>query len=385
MRAAPRFTHADRLRALAESQRRYAARGVTAVYEGHGIAPEVLAVYREARERGQLRLRAWLAVSPTWDAAEARDAIRRSWPRGRAAAASATTACASAGSVCTAAATPRSRASSTRASPTRAGRASSSRRTSPTAYREQCELAAAARAPREHHRHALPAAGARTSGRRSPRAARSRRLRWVLVHLHVATPDGPRAHPAARRRRHDQPDQLPLALGSARRPSARGSARDDDPAPEPGAARHPVRHRHRQQARRPVARVPGRGGAARHEPPAPMLGASRAAHARAGPARPHRGRRVARLRRARARRARARAASPTSRAFDAGPARDAAGRRSSRCAAGSPWSGGEVVHGGRLAGKRGSHRASQGFLHEEAEGIGRVVAEGPRSTNPNAR
>jgi predicted amidohydrolase YtcJ len=40
---------------------------VTAVYEGHGIAPEVLAVYREARERGTLRLRATLAVSPTWD------------------------------------------------------------------------------------------------------------------------------------------------------------------------------------------------------------------------------------------------------------------------------------------------------------------------------
>ncbi len=67
MREAPRFTRADRLRALVASQRAYAARGVTAVYEGHGIAPEVLAVYREAHERGALRLRATLAVSPTWD------------------------------------------------------------------------------------------------------------------------------------------------------------------------------------------------------------------------------------------------------------------------------------------------------------------------------
>jgi predicted amidohydrolase YtcJ len=67
MRAAPRFGHADRLRALAESQRRYAARGVTAVYEGHGVAPEVLRVYREAHERGQLALRCTLALSPTWD------------------------------------------------------------------------------------------------------------------------------------------------------------------------------------------------------------------------------------------------------------------------------------------------------------------------------
>jgi predicted amidohydrolase YtcJ len=67
MRDAPRFTHAERLAAIDESQRRYAARGVTSVYEGHGIAPEVLAVYREAHERGRLRLRATLALSPTWD------------------------------------------------------------------------------------------------------------------------------------------------------------------------------------------------------------------------------------------------------------------------------------------------------------------------------
>lgn len=70
MRAVPRFTAGDRLRALAESQRRYAARGVTAVYEGHGVAPEVLSVYREAHQRGQLRLRCLLALSPTWDTLE---------------------------------------------------------------------------------------------------------------------------------------------------------------------------------------------------------------------------------------------------------------------------------------------------------------------------
>jgi predicted amidohydrolase YtcJ len=63
----PRFTHADRVRALVDSQRRYAARGVTAVYEGHGVAPEILRVYREAHERGDLVLRATLALSPTWD------------------------------------------------------------------------------------------------------------------------------------------------------------------------------------------------------------------------------------------------------------------------------------------------------------------------------
>ncbi len=85
MRTAPRFTHADRLTALADSQRRYAARGVTAFYEGHGVAPELLSVYREAHERGLLRLRAFLTVSPTWDAADAGRAIPEvaAWAGGR--------------------------------------------------------------------------------------------------------------------------------------------------------------------------------------------------------------------------------------------------------------------------------------------------------------
>jgi predicted amidohydrolase YtcJ len=86
MRDVPRFRHEDRVRALAVSQRRYAARGVTAVYEGHGVAPEVLRVYREARAGDALALRCTLAVSPTWDGvAEARRAIpdMAAWAGGR--------------------------------------------------------------------------------------------------------------------------------------------------------------------------------------------------------------------------------------------------------------------------------------------------------------
>jgi predicted amidohydrolase YtcJ len=85
-RAAPRFTPATRLTALRASQRAYAARGVTAIYEGHGIAPEVLAVYREAAERGEFRLRATLALSPTWvGASEAERALvdLAAWAGGR--------------------------------------------------------------------------------------------------------------------------------------------------------------------------------------------------------------------------------------------------------------------------------------------------------------
>jgi hypothetical protein len=86
MKAVPRFTHDDRLRALRASLARYAARGVSAVYEGHGVAPEVLRVYRETHERGQLSLRCSLALSPTWGTlAEAGRAIPEmaAWAGGR--------------------------------------------------------------------------------------------------------------------------------------------------------------------------------------------------------------------------------------------------------------------------------------------------------------
>jgi predicted amidohydrolase YtcJ len=85
MRAVPRFSHEDRRRALRVSQRRYAMRGVTAVYEGHGLAPEVLSVYRETHEAGELALRCTLALSPTWPAAEAARAIPElaAWAGGR--------------------------------------------------------------------------------------------------------------------------------------------------------------------------------------------------------------------------------------------------------------------------------------------------------------
>lgn len=85
MRAVPRFTFEHRLRALRDSQRRYAARGVTATYEGHGIAPELLRVYRESHARGELQVRCTLALSPTWRAEEASRALPEiaAWAGGR--------------------------------------------------------------------------------------------------------------------------------------------------------------------------------------------------------------------------------------------------------------------------------------------------------------
>jgi predicted amidohydrolase YtcJ len=65
------FTHADRLRALPRSARAYHAFGTTSVFEGHGIAAELLRVYQQAYRDGALTMRASLAFSPHWKGAGA--------------------------------------------------------------------------------------------------------------------------------------------------------------------------------------------------------------------------------------------------------------------------------------------------------------------------
>ncbi len=70
-RDATRFSHADRVRALTESARLYHGFGTTGVYEGHGVAGELLRVYKEVHSRGELTMRSTLAISPNWKAAGA--------------------------------------------------------------------------------------------------------------------------------------------------------------------------------------------------------------------------------------------------------------------------------------------------------------------------
>lgn len=68
-REATRFSHADRMKALQESQRLYHAAGTTAVFEGHGAAGELIRVYKETHRLGALSMRTTLAFSPDWLAA----------------------------------------------------------------------------------------------------------------------------------------------------------------------------------------------------------------------------------------------------------------------------------------------------------------------------
>ena len=75
--AVPRFGFAERLEGAKLSMKLYNACGTTSIYEGHGSAPETIAVYRDLWERGELTTRVGLVVSPTWEnVTEARKAMR---------------------------------------------------------------------------------------------------------------------------------------------------------------------------------------------------------------------------------------------------------------------------------------------------------------------
>lgn len=76
-RAAPHFTADDRIRTLAESMRLYNAVGTTAVFEGHGVAAEVVDAYRSVRAQGRQTVRARLTFSPGWSGASRADV--RDW------------------------------------------------------------------------------------------------------------------------------------------------------------------------------------------------------------------------------------------------------------------------------------------------------------------
>jgi hypothetical protein len=64
MKAAPRFTHEMRVKGVKDAMRRYNAVGTTSIFEGHGIASEVTAAYKELWNRGEMTVRSYLVSSP---------------------------------------------------------------------------------------------------------------------------------------------------------------------------------------------------------------------------------------------------------------------------------------------------------------------------------
>ena len=66
MRVAPGFSAAQRASGLRSAMRAYNAVGTTAVFEGHGVAGEVIAAYRDVANQGAATVRATLTFSPRW-------------------------------------------------------------------------------------------------------------------------------------------------------------------------------------------------------------------------------------------------------------------------------------------------------------------------------
>jgi hypothetical protein len=48
----------------------YNSVGTTSVFEGHGVATELLKAYKEVHGAGDLTVRATLTISPNWKAAD---------------------------------------------------------------------------------------------------------------------------------------------------------------------------------------------------------------------------------------------------------------------------------------------------------------------------
>lgn len=76
-RCAPHFTAGDKIRTLGRSMQVYNACGTTAVFEGHGVAQEVIDAYKHLRATGRQTVRANLSFSPGWSGAS--EADLRKW------------------------------------------------------------------------------------------------------------------------------------------------------------------------------------------------------------------------------------------------------------------------------------------------------------------
>lgn len=76
LRAAPGFTVAERVASLPAAVAAYHAFGTTSVYEGHGVAAELLRAYRQVHEAGRLTMRTNLVFCPDWRGVEETDPDR---------------------------------------------------------------------------------------------------------------------------------------------------------------------------------------------------------------------------------------------------------------------------------------------------------------------
>jgi predicted amidohydrolase YtcJ len=66
MSVVPRFSDEDRVWGLKKSMEVYSSFGTTSVFEGHGVASEVIKAYKALDNAGEITVRSHLVVSPSW-------------------------------------------------------------------------------------------------------------------------------------------------------------------------------------------------------------------------------------------------------------------------------------------------------------------------------
>lgn len=77
MSVVPRFSYADRIWGLRKSMEVYSSFGTTSVFEGHGVAAEVVRAYKALENAGEITVRSHLVVSPSWSRLGVRSAAER--------------------------------------------------------------------------------------------------------------------------------------------------------------------------------------------------------------------------------------------------------------------------------------------------------------------
>ncbi|WP_246737584.1 amidohydrolase [Nordella sp. HKS 07] len=77
--AVPRFSAADRRAGIISSMHLYNSVGTTSAYEGHGSAAEIIGLYRDLWEKGELTVRMGLVASPSWKDVSEAAVIMRDW------------------------------------------------------------------------------------------------------------------------------------------------------------------------------------------------------------------------------------------------------------------------------------------------------------------
>lgn len=79
LKSVPRFSYDQRREGIRKSMQLYNAVGTTSAYEGHGLAAQIISLYRELWAAGQLSIRMGLVLSPPWKDMQEVEWVMREW------------------------------------------------------------------------------------------------------------------------------------------------------------------------------------------------------------------------------------------------------------------------------------------------------------------